>query len=88
MTSPARLHTLRGLTVRSHGRERVLPALLVAISLAVGLFTLVKVWAPAIDAWSANHELMLGGMVVASVILSFSAAMALSRGRRRLAPVA
>ena len=37
MTDPARLHTLRGHTVRSHGAVRVLPALLVAISLAVGL---------------------------------------------------
>ena len=37
MTSPARLHTLRGHAVRSYGSVRVLPALLVAISLAVGL---------------------------------------------------
>lgn len=68
--------------------SRVMALTVAGISLAVGLFTLVKVWAPAIDAWSANHELMLGGMVVASVLLSFSAAMALSRGRHRLAPAA
>lgn len=63
--------------------SRVMALTVAGISFAVGLFTVAKVWAPAIDAWGGNHELMLGGVVVASVLLSFSAAMAVARWRLR-----
>ncbi|MEP6657877.1 MAG: nickel transporter [Betaproteobacteria bacterium] len=59
--------------------SRVMALTVAGLSLAVGLFTVVKTWAPAVDTWGADHELMLGGIVVASVLLAFRVAMAAAK---------
>ncbi|MEO5784277.1 MAG: nickel transporter [Casimicrobiaceae bacterium] len=61
--------------------SRIMALAVAGISLAVGMLTVLKVLAPAVDAWSEHHELLLGGMVVASVLVAF--ALALTAARRR-----
>ena len=66
--------------------SRVMACTVAGLSLTVGLFTVAKLAAPALDAWSAGHELLLGTMVIASIALAFTAALAVAR--RHEAPVA
>lgn len=62
--------------------SRVMALTVAGISFAVGVFTVSKMFAPAIHAWGESHELAIGGAVVASVLLSFGLAMASARRRR------
>ncbi len=61
--------------------SRVLALTVAAISAAVGVFTVMKVVVPAVDAWSAEHELAAGMAVIAGVLLSFAVAVTAARRR-------
>ena len=65
--------------------SRVMALGVAAISLAVGLFTVVKLLLPALDAWAASRELVFGTLVVSAVFAAFLAAM---RAARRHHPAA
>jgi len=55
--------------------SRVMALTVAGISLAVGLFTVVKLLVPAVDAWANGREIVFGTAVVASVLLAFAFAM-------------
>ena len=55
--------------------SRVMALAVAAISLAVGLLTVIKLLLPAIDAWAESHELLFGAIVVVAVMAAFIAAM-------------
>lgn len=61
--------------------SRVMALTVAGISLAVGVFTVLKVFAPPVSAWSEAHELLLGIAIIASVLLAFAWAMASARRR-------
>ena len=61
--------------------SRVMACTVAGLSLAVGLFTLAKLIAPGLDAWSDGHALLLGTMVIGTVTLAFTAALAAARRR-------
>jgi high-affinity nickel-transport protein len=65
--------------------SRVMALAVAALSLAVGLFTVAKLVVPDVDLWAERHELWLGGMVVAGVLVAFTTGM---MAARRRAPVA
>jgi high-affinity nickel-transport protein len=55
--------------------SRVMALAVAAISLAVGTLTVAKILLPAVDAWAESHDLLLGSIVVAGVIVAFGLAM-------------
>jgi nickel/cobalt transporter (NiCoT) family protein len=63
--------------------SRVMALTVAGISLAVGVFTIVKILVPAVDAWAEGRELWFGAAVVVVVLVAFVAAM---RAVRRRAP--
>ncbi len=77
-------HLVRRADRRAAIASRVMALTVAGISLAVGAFTLVKIFAPAVDTWSGEHELLLGGAIVASLLLAFALAMASARRRQAL----
>lgn len=65
--------------------SRLMALTVAGISLAVGLFTLAKVFLPAIDDWAEGRELLVGSAVVMAVLTAFAIGMTMAR--RTLAPV-
>ncbi len=64
--------------------SRVMALTVAGISLAVGLFTVAKVFLPAVDEWAEGRELAFGATVVAGVLVAFGAGLLAAR-RRTLA---
>jgi high-affinity nickel-transport protein len=62
--------------------SRVMALSIAGLSLAVGLFTVAKLLAPDVDAWSEGRELYFGAAVIAGVLSAFVIGM---RAARRLA---
>ncbi|MEP7208212.1 MAG: nickel transporter [Casimicrobiaceae bacterium] len=65
--------------------SRIMALAVAGISLAVGMLTVLKVLAPAVEVWSEHHEILLGGMVVASVLTAFALALTAARRRQAMA---
>lgn len=65
--------------------SRVMALAVAAISIAVGLFTVIKLLLPAVDEWAGNHDLAFGAVVVVAVIAAFAAAMNVAHRRRPVA---
>ncbi len=64
--------------------SRVMALAVAGLSFAIGLFTVVKLVFPNVDAWADGRELHVGGAVVAGVLLAFAAGMwAARRGPAR-----
>jgi nickel/cobalt transporter (NiCoT) family protein len=59
--------------------SRVMSLVVAGVSLLVGVFGVMKLSMPGIDAWSEGKELLLGGGVVAVIATSFLLALRLSR---------
>ena len=59
--------------------SRVMSLVVAGVSLLVGVFGVMKLSMPGIDAWSEGKELLLGGSVVAVIAASFLLALRLSR---------
>jgi high-affinity nickel-transport protein len=68
--------------------SRVMALTVAGISFAVGMFTVVKLLVPALDAWAEGREITFGTAVVASVLVAFAIAMRAARVTARTAPSA
>jgi ABC-type proline/glycine betaine transport system permease subunit len=51
------------------------------LGLAIGLMALGKLFFPAVEEWTGERDLMLGGAVVVAVLASFVVAMVSARRR-------
>jgi high-affinity nickel-transport protein len=65
--------------------SRVMALTVAGISLAVGCFTVAKLFLPAVDAWAEGREMIVGGAVVLGVLTAFTVGMVAAR-RSVLAP--
>lgn len=65
--------------------SRIMALTVAGISFVVGVLTVLKVLAPAVDAWSDRHELLLGGMVAAAMLGAFVLALGAARRRHAMA---
>jgi high-affinity nickel-transport protein len=61
--------------------SRVMALAVAAISGGVGLYTVLKIAAPAVDAWGEQHELAAGLAVMAGVLAAFVGAVTVARRR-------
>lgn len=61
--------------------SRVMALTVAGISLAVGLFTVAKVFLPVVDEWAEGREAALGTTVVAGVLIAFCAGILAARRR-------
>ena len=68
--------------------SRVMSLVVAGVSLLVGIFGVLKLSLPSVDAWSEGKELLLGGVVVAIIATSFLLALRLSRTPCTVAGVA
>jgi len=59
--------------------SRVMALTVAGISLAVGCFTVAKLFLPAVDAWAEGREMLVGGAVVLGVLTAFSVGMVAAR---------
>jgi nickel/cobalt transporter (NiCoT) family protein len=59
--------------------SRVMALTIAGLSLAVGLFTIVKVFVPAVDAWTEGREWLVGSTVVFATLGAFAIAMRAAR---------
>jgi high-affinity nickel-transport protein len=59
--------------------SRVMALTIAGLSLAVGLFTVVKVFVPAVDAWTEGREWLVGSTVVFATLGAFAIAMRAAR---------
>ena len=59
--------------------SRVMSLMVAGVSLLVGIFGVMKLTLPSVDAWSEGKELFLGGGMVAVIAASFLLAFRLSR---------
>jgi len=66
--------------------SRVMALAVAALSLALGLFTLAKVLSTEVDAWAEGRELLIGGAIVAGVLIAFVVGMLAARRRAAPAP--
>lgn len=62
--------------------SRVMALAVAALSLALGLFTLAKVLSADVDAWAEGRELLIGGAIVAGVLVAFVVGMLAARRQR------
>jgi high-affinity nickel-transport protein len=65
--------------------SRVLSLVVGGISLAVGMFGVMKMSLPAVDAWSEGKEFAVGLVVVGVIATSFLMAVRLTRGQAAMA---
>jgi len=61
--------------------SRVMALAVAGLSLAVGLFTVAKLFMPDLDAWAEGRELWFGAAVVAGVLAAFASGMRVARKR-------
>ena len=61
--------------------SRVMALTVAGISLAVGCFTVAKLFLPAFDEWAEGREMFFGGAVVTAVLAAFAVAMLTARRR-------
>jgi high-affinity nickel-transport protein len=59
--------------------SRVMALAVAAISVAVGLFIVAKLFLSAVGPWAESHELVFGAIVASTVVIAFAAAMAVVR---------
>lgn len=62
--------------------SRVMALAVAALNLALGLFTLAKVLSADVDAWAEGRELLIGGAIVAGVLVAFVVGMLAARRQR------
>jgi len=65
--------------------SRVMALAVAGLSLAVGLFTVAKLFVPDVGAWAEGRELWFGGAVIAGVLVAFGAGLLAAR---KQAPIA
>jgi high-affinity nickel-transport protein len=61
--------------------SRVMALTVAGISLSVGIFTVMKILVPAVDAWAEGREIWFGAAVVTVVLLAFASGMVAARRR-------
>lgn len=66
--------------------SRVMSLVVGGMSLAVGLFGVMKMSLPVVDSWSEGKELVLGGAVVAIIAGSFMVSLRMARGVAAIVP--
>ena len=59
--------------------SRVMALTVAGISLAVGCFTVAKLFLPNVDAWAEGREMLGGGAVVLGVLTAFTVGMVAAR---------
>jgi high-affinity nickel-transport protein len=72
---------LRRADATAASASRIMALTIAGLGLAIGLMALGKLFFPAVDAWTGERDLMLGGAVVVAVLASFVVAMASARRR-------
>jgi high-affinity nickel-transport protein len=74
---------LQGADRRARVASRVLGLTIASLSLAVALFSLLRLCSDSVGRWQAGRELFLGGGVIALVLLSYGVALWMTRGAAR-----
>ncbi len=72
---------LRRADATAASASRIMALTIAGLGLAIGLMALGKLFFPAVDAWTGERDLLLGGAVVVAVLASFVVALASTRRR-------
>lgn len=72
---------LRRADATAASASRIMALTIAGLGLAIGLMALGKLFFPAVEEWTGERDLMLGGAVVVAVLASFFVAMASARRR-------
>jgi high-affinity nickel-transport protein len=76
---------LRRADATAASASRIMALTIAGLGLAIGLMALGKLFFPAVDEWTGERDLMLGGAVVVAVLASFFVAMISARRRGKSA---
>jgi len=72
---------LRRADATAASASRIMALTIAGLGLAIGLMALGKLFFPAVEEWTGERDLMLGGAVVVAVLASFFVAMISARRR-------
>lgn len=78
---------LRRADATAASASRIMALTIAGLGLAIGLMALGKLFFPAVEEWTGERDLMLGGAVVVAVLASFFVAMISARRRGKPAVV-